>query len=72
MFSVGDVRLKMVLLSGEKVDVVWFVPWKPYVSASGKVFDLLVLQTRKGGRGGFESDGFHWCSLLPVYCLEAN
>jgi hypothetical protein len=34
------------------VDVVWFVPWKPYISASGNVFDLLALQMRKSLKGG--------------------
>jgi hypothetical protein len=44
MFKVGDVRFKTVLLSGEKVDEVWFVPWKPYLLASGKGVNSLALQ----------------------------
>lgn len=44
MFKVGDVRFKTVLLSGEKVDEVWFVPWKPYLLVSGQGVNSLALQ----------------------------
>jgi hypothetical protein len=56
MSKVGDVRLKIVLLFGEKVDEVWFLPWKPKVRASVRVFRLLAWKNRKSTKGDWAFD----------------